>query len=169
MRALFPLLKDFITRLESDGLLKSLTGASALKVYTERPPDTAAMPFLVLDMISASPWSSKSWRGTDYVIQVSAFFARTERGGLRGLAQTSKAMERIRDVLEHVDGFELTQSPAEGESVGADFISQSYESEAPGERLVARFFESAQPPRSDPAGGYLMATCRFRCWVGDNT
>mgnify|MGYP001598395898 CR=1 FL=1 len=165
MRAFLPLVKDTIDALEGDALLGQYMGVSP-KVYTERPPDGVTSPFLTLDVISAGPWNAQSWRGTEYVIQISAFFLRTEQGGSRGVLDVGQTVERVRDVLDDLDNYDLPQSPSEGESVIINFTADRFELGADNARLVMRQYVSALPPTPDPDGRFMQAACRFRCLVG---
>ena len=165
MRALLSLVRDTIDALEADTLLGEYMGAT-VKVYTERPPDGVTAPFLMLDLVSANPWNAQSWRGTEYLVQISAFFLRTEQGGARGILDVAQTAERVRDVLDDLDGYDLPQSPSEGEAVVLDFDKGRFELGADNARLVFRQYVSGLPPTPDPDGKFMQAACRFRCLVG---
>jgi hypothetical protein len=165
MRALLPLVRDTIDALEADALLGQYMGR-APKVYTERPPDGVAAPFLTLDILSANAWNTQSYRGTEYQIQVSAFFLRTEQGGARGILDVAQTAERIRDVLDDLDNYDLPESPSEGEAVILDFTNGRFETGADNARLVLRQYTNSLPPTPDPDGKFMQAACRFRCLVG---
>ncbi len=107
MRAYSDLLGDFITRLKADGLLTDILGGTS-RVYSERPPSNVSDPFIVVDLLAADAWNNQSYRGTRFSVQVSAYFPRLEQGGKRGDADVAQDGQRIRDVLDDVDGVDLT-------------------------------------------------------------
>lgn len=164
MRGLFPLVQDFINRLESDAYLEDVLG-TPVKVYTERAPDTRAYPYFILDVIQALPWADQSQRGTTYTIQVSYFISRGEDATTQGISDVAKVGEVVRDLLDDVHGFDLSASPVQGPSVKLDFISDSYETNTGGARLVRRQYASGIPSIVDPENLYIQGAVRFNCVV----
>ena len=170
MIGLAPLVKDFIDNIGAASELQSVvdigTGASA-RVYTERPSDDAALPFIAIDIVSANAWNDGSVRGTDYLVQVSLYVARGEQGAARGILDVAKAQEIIRDMLDDRDGYFLDESPAEGASLELDFTDIRFQQRsASGAKLVLRQYQAATIV-PDQSGRYLAATSRFRCLVGN--
>ena len=165
MRGLLGLVKDTIDKLEADSLLAGYMGGTTT-VYTERPADSAGLPYLVLDVIDAGQFNDQSHRGTRYTIQVSAFFQRGEQGSMRGLLDVGKACERIRDVLDDVDQYALPESPAEGESLNLDILDGRYESNTGAAHLVLRQYTTGLIT-ADPSGLFINGICRFVCLVSE--
>lgn len=152
MRAFLPLVKDTIDRLEADSALQTLMGGKTSFVFTERPPDAISPPFMVLDATALGPWNNQLDQGAEYTMQVSAFFPRTEQGSSRGILDVGKAAERIRIVLDYVDGIDLAASPTTG---------------ATASRLILRQYVSGLPPTPDPDGQSIQIAARFRCLVSN--
>lgn len=165
MRGILGLTNDFVTRLEEDGLLAAVMGVP-VKVYTERPPSSTAMPFLVLDFLDQRAWNNQSYRGTDYLVQVSAFFAREEGGTARGIADVAAAAERVRDLFDDVDGFDLPAQQPPSESLILSFGDERYEQNTGEHRLVMRQYVTAPAFTGEP-GLYMAGIVRFRCLVGE--
>jgi hypothetical protein len=152
MRAMLPLVRDTAERLERDTYLPALMNGKASFVFTERPPSDEALPFVVLDFTQLSPWNNQSDQGSEFVMQVSAFFARGEQSAVRGIDDAGQAAERIRIALDYVDGIDLDRSPTRG---------------AKSSRLILRQYVSGLPPTPDPDGKFLQVAARFRCLVSD--
>lgn len=165
MIGFLPLVKDFITRLQSDGLLGEIMGAAPV-VYTERPSRSATEPFLTLDLISTdTSRATQSYDNTAYLMQVSAWFARSERGSARGVKRLGETMSRVRQLLADVDGFALNDAPTPEAVVRLDFQVNSYVVTGKSARLILRQYVSGQPI-TDPDGHYIQGVARFRCLVG---
>lgn len=164
MIGLYPLLSDFITRLQADALLETQFG-EAVRCYTERPPETVSEPFLTVDMVNASPFADATYAGTDYLIQVAAWFKRGERATTRGVGQVAKSMALIREALADVDAFALSESPVEEASLRFDLEDGAHQVTGNAHRLILRQYVSGQII-PDPSGQYIQGIARFRCLVG---
>jgi hypothetical protein len=158
------LIRDTVARLEGSGLLRERMGGP-VKVYTERAGSRDVAPFILLDIVGATQWNTQSYRGTEYVLQVSAFFMRTEQGTTRGTLDIFSAMEIIRNTLDDADQFALEQVDSSGPSLNLLMTQDQFE-EGAAPYLVLRQYTDALPPIPDPDGEYIMAACRFRCLVG---
>lgn len=163
MRALFPLIKDFITRLKGDEYLESVLG-SPVQVYTERAPETQTFPYFIVDLIQALPWADQTQRGTTYTIQVSVFLQRGEAGLTQGIADVAKITETLRDLFDDRHGFDLDDSPVQDASVKLDFEPENYETNSGGARLVRRQYATGSIV-SDPQNLYVQGVVRFNCVV----
>lgn len=164
MRALFPLVKDFITRLKGDEYLESVLG-SPVQVYTERAPETQVFPYFIIDVIQALPWADQTQRGTTYTIQVSYFMQRGEAGTVQGIADVAKVGEVVRDLFDDRHGFDLDDSPVQDASVKLDFEPENYETNSGGVRLVRRQYASGIPAIVDPENLYIQGVARFNCVI----
>jgi len=122
MKALLPLIESMISRLEGDGLLATYMGGTAT-AYAWEAPDNQAMPYITISPISMTDWSAGSFDGDDVLLQVAAHFERGKASSAHGIQDVSKAAERIRDILANADGFDLNESPSEGESLVMDFLT----------------------------------------------
>ena len=170
MRHLLPLIADTIDALENDGLLASYMGTGAkARVVTERPASDTQLPFLVLDITSAPAFNTQSFRGTEYEVQISAFFARTEQGSRRGVLDVARVMERVRDILDDRDQYALAQGPSDGEGVVLDFDAGKFETAGQSGWIALRQYINALPPSPTSDGLYIMAASRFRVLVSDAT
>jgi hypothetical protein len=170
VKHLLPLVADTISALEGDGLLASYMGTGAVaRVVTERPASDEELPFLVLDVTQATAYNTQSFRGTEYEVQISAYFARTEQGTSRGILDVARVMERVRDVLDDRDQYALAAGPSDGESVVLDFDAGRYETSGQVGWIVLRQYTNAVPPSPTGDGLYIMAASRFRVLVSDAT
>ena len=165
MRAYSDLLGDFITRLKADGLLTNILGGTS-RVYSERPPSNVSDPFIVVDLLAADAWNNQSYRGTRFSVQVSAYFPRLEQGGKRGDADVAQAGQRIRDVLDDIDGFDLTAQEPPSESLRLSFGLDTYEQNTGTHRLAMRQYSSGNL-LADGDGAWRGVAARFICLVGE--
>jgi hypothetical protein len=122
MQSLFPLIKTVVNALAEDGMLASYLGGTS-NVFAMQAPETQAYPFITVSPVSAIDWSAGNFDGDDIQFRVAAHFKRGGPNDNTGLLDVSQACERIRDVLTHRDGFNLEQSPSEGESLVLDALS----------------------------------------------
>lgn len=166
MIGFLPLVRDFVTKLQTSSEFQAAVDIGT-RVFTERPPNDSALPFAVIDMISANAWNHQTQRGTSYLMQVSIFVGRQDQGTQRGMLDVGQAAEIVRDMFDDLDGYDLLESPSEGATLGMDFEAGRYLTRSEnGARLILRQYEAATIV-PDPSGRYLAATCRFRCVVGN--
>ena len=158
-----PLLETVRAALTGDGLLAGFMGGTA-NVFTLDAPDNQSLPYVTLSFVSATDWSAADFDGDEIQFQVAAHFDRGKSGSATGALDVSKAIERIRDVLTHRDGFDLNASPAEGETVSLDFLTGPMRvAPAADKRLVScRYVSAAIIPglNDDPAGGVVLGKAR---------
>jgi len=167
MRALLPLFKTIIAALESDGLLAIHMGGTT-KAYSLEAGHRASYPYLIVEPVSMVDWSAGDFDGDDIQFQVSAEFKRGEGASQRGILDVGKAVERIRDVLANRDGFDLDESPAEGESLVTDFeTGPMMNRSSTGLRLVmCRYTSGVIVP--SPDGAHISGVVTFRAFIGPN-
>jgi|GEM_PF-4990004 len=122
MKALLPLTKTLIAALEGDGLLDTYFGGDAL-AFAYGVPETQSMPYMTVQIITVLDWSAQDFDGDEIVFRIGAHFERGKAASSNGVTDVGKACERIRDVLTHRDGFNLDESPSEGETLSLDILT----------------------------------------------
>lgn len=148
--------------LTGDGLLSGCMGGTT-NVFTLDAPDNQSLPYITLSFIAATDWSAADFDGDEIQFQVAAHFERGKSDSATGALDVAKAIERVRGVLTHRDGFDLSESPSEGESLTLDFITGPILSGSTSKRLVmCRYVSAAIIPglNDDPAGGVVLARAR---------
>lgn len=167
MRALLPLIRTIVDALEADALLAGFMGGTT-NAYAIEASHTASYPYLIVEPVSMVDWSAGDFDGDDVQFQVSAEFIRGEGAAMRGILDVGKAVERIRDVIANRDGFDLLESPAEGESLVMDFeTGPMMNRDSTGLRLVmCRYTSGAIVP--SPDGAHISGVATFRAFIGPN-
>jgi hypothetical protein len=153
MKGFLPLIADTVTKLHADATLRALMGGKTNFVFTERPGDRESMPYCVLDVTNVGPWNDNTYRGSEYTIQVSAFYSRGATESATGVLDAGQAAERIRQVLDYNDKIALDTSPTTGEELA---------------RLVLRQYVSGAQ-FIDPDEKSFNIAARFRCLVSGRT